>query len=155
MDSKTKKTARKTEAELKKQKALRQINYIDTLKEDTSNLLELCDRLTAEIVKEKSDNSGSRERLNELLEKYEALLKVIDDEGLYEHNTPSSGVFKYYPDYNNRAFNNLIYKKKEFYLHKGALLNTDDPEELEKTSKKMCDPLYDSITGEKVTDKSM
>ena len=90
------------------------------------------------------------------MEKYEAILKEIDRRELYEHTSESLGdtQFKYYPDYGNKNFNQEILAKKEFYIHKSKKLGNPTPSERELLSKKMCDPLFDSVTGERVTDKS-
>ena len=137
----------------KKLKQERVLNYMMELKANPENILEECDRLIIKINSEKTGNNNNN-NINELLEQYEAILNVIEDEGLNIHTTPQSKLFKYYPDYSNRDFNDLIFNKKEFYLHRGEKINIEDEESLESTSKKMCDPLYDSITGSKISDKS-
>ena len=89
------------------------------------------------------------------MEKYEALLKEIEQRELYEHSQSDLQTkFKYYPDYGNKNFNQEILGKKEFYIHKGEKLSNPSSDERELISKKMCDPLFDSVTGERVTDKS-
>lgn len=143
---------KRTKKANKKQKQERVLNYIMELKADPKKVLDESERLILEINNERQTNANNN--LNELLEKYEAVLNVVEDEGLNRHSTPSKSTFKYYPDYVNIDFNDLIYKKKEFYLHRGEKINIDDDVELENTSKKMCDPLFDSITGSKISDKS-
>lgn len=136
----------------KKQKQERVLNYILEFKAEPTKLLDESERLIIEINNERKTNANNN--LNELLEKYEAVLNVIEDEGLNHHTISPKSAFKYYPDYSNNEFNDLIFKKKEFYLHRGEKINIEDEVELESASKKMCDPLFDSITGSKISDKS-
>ena len=88
--------------------------------------------MIVQINEEKSKESSNK--LTTLLEQYEAILNVIEDLGLNEHTTSETYSFNYYPDYKNRNFNDLIYKK-EFYLHRGEEMNISDSVELENTSK--------------------
>ena len=148
------KRTRKNQVTEKKAKKSRVQELIDDFKTSLNPelILEKCNQLIIQINEEKAkDKSNS---LVNLLEQYEAILNVIDESGLNEHLTSEKSSFKYYPDYNNRNFNDLIYKKKEFYLHRGEEVNITDKTELENTSKKLCDPLFDSITGTRVSDKS-
>ena len=87
------------------------------LKADPTKVLDESERLIMEISNERKTNANNN--LSELQEQYEAVLNVVEDEGLNRHKIPSDSSFKYYPDYANDEFNDLIYKKKEFYLHRG------------------------------------
>ena len=89
-------------------------------------------------------------------EKYDVLMKEIDRRNLYEHSLDflEDSSFRYYPDLNNRDFNNILYSKKEFYIHKQEKLKQSNIDSREGISKKICDPLFDSITGKPITDKS-
>jgi hypothetical protein len=146
------KRTKKANFSQKKHKQERVLNYIMELKADPDKVLDESERIVMQINSERK--TGANNNLNELLERYEAVLNVVEDEGLNRHKIPTNTPFTYYPDYSNEEFNDLIYKKKEFYLHRGEKINIDDELELETTSKKMCDPLFDSITGSKISDKS-
>ena len=146
------KRTKKNNLSNKKSRKERVLNYMMELKANPSKVLEESERLILEISSERKTNTNNN--LNELLEEYEAVLNVVEDENLNRHKIPDTSQFKYYPDYSNEDFNDLIYKKKEFYLHRGEKINIENDLELENTSKKMCDPLFDSITGSKISDKS-
>ena len=149
MDKKTK----KIKAEERKALKSKIQSLADVYKERGNDILGECDRLIVEIAKERAQNKKSA-TLDELLQEYEAVLRVIEENGLYDHSFPEEAMLKYYPDYKNADFNNEVFRKKEFYLHKGNEIAAESDEEVEQVSKKMCDPLFDSITGSKVSDKS-
>lgn len=117
-------------------------------------LFQLCKEIL--LAKSLAIKNKKKSEIQVLSDQYEALLITINNRNLYEHTTSdiNSKNYKYYPDYGNTNFNNLILQKKEFYIHKSELKNKLNSEESEKISKKLCDPLFDSITGERVTDKS-
>ena len=117
-------------------------------------LFQLCKEIL--LAKSLAIKNKNKSEIQVLSDQYEALLITINNRNLYEHTTPdiNSKNYKYYPDYGNTNFNSLILQKKEFYIHKSELKNKLNSEEREQISKKLCDPLFDSITGERVTDKS-
>ena len=56
------------------------------LKSDPERVLDESERLIIEINNERQMNANNN--LDELLEKYEAVLNVIEDEGLNRHSRP-------------------------------------------------------------------
>jgi hypothetical protein len=147
-----KKTRKATALDRKTQKQRVEEYTLQLTSDSNKEILDKCSRLMIEISKERAQKVSSS-RINMLTEQYEAVLNQIEQRGIYDHDNTSSD-FKYYPDYKNTNFNDEIFRKKEFYLHKGEEISIKDGEEMEKISKKMCDPVFDSITGQKITDKS-
>ena len=106
------KRTKKVSYSKKKQKQERVLNYMMELKAEPRKVLDESERLIMEISNERQTNANNN--LNELQEQYEAVLNIVEDEGLNRHKIPNSAPFKYYPDYANDEFNDLIFKKKEF-----------------------------------------
>ena len=147
-----KKTRKATALDRKTQKQRVEEYTLQLTSDSNDEILDKCSRLIIEISKERAQKASSS-RINMLTEQYEAVLNQIEQRGIYDH-TSDTDSFKYYPDYKNTNFNDEIYKKKEFYLHNGKELTIKNAEEMEKVSKKLCDPVFDSITGQKITDRS-
>ena len=148
MDKKTQKLERFKDRKLRQKR-------VDKLAEDlvSKNDNELFESARDLLFKLNKRNATE---INFNMEKYEAILKEIDRRELYEHtsNLVDNNKFKYYPDYGNKEFNQEIFGKKEFYIHKSKKLGVPSEKDRELLSKKMCDPLFDSVTGERVSDKS-
>jgi hypothetical protein len=148
-----KKTRKATALDRKSQKQRVEEYTIQLTSDSDEDILEKCLRLMIQISQEKIGKTSDAS-ISMLTDQYEAVLNQIEQRGLYNHTTKPSSSFKYYPDYKNTNFNDEIYRKKEFYLHRGKALEQGTKDEMERVSKKLCDPLFDSITGERVSDKS-
>ena len=79
---------------------------------------------------------------------YEALVNAMEQKNLQSEELFES-KYNYYPDYSDTKFNEKIYNKIEFYLNKNYKQKKMNNEEKEILSKQLCDPLYETITGEK------
>ena len=79
---------------------------------------------------------------------YEALINAMEKKNIQQEYSYNS-KYKYYPDYSDKKFNEKIYKKIEFYLNKNYKIKKMNPKEKEILSKQLCDPLYETINGEK------
>ena len=148
-----KKTRKATALNRKTQKQRVEEYTLHLTSDSNEDILETCLRLMIAISRERLGKSMST-NLVMLTEQYEAILNQIEQRGLYDHTTKPTSSFKYYPDYKNTNYNDEIYRKKEFYLHRGETVEPHGQEEMEHVSKKLCDPLFDAITGQRVSDKS-
>ena len=94
--------------------------------------------------------------LSKLYNNYDKIMNEIQQRNLYEHsfNFIDNLALRYYPDYDNSEFNDMIYSKKEFYIHKQNKLQKMSNKESESLSKKLCDPLFDSVSGKPMSDRS-
>lgn len=79
---------------------------------------------------------------------YEALISAMDKKNL-QLDKLYHPKYNYYPSYNDVEFNKKIYQKLEFYLNKHFKDKKMNDEEKEQLSKQLCDPLYETMTGEK------
>jgi hypothetical protein len=79
---------------------------------------------------------------------YEALVNAMDKKNL-QFSQMYKPKYNYYPSYSDVEFNKKIYEKLEFYLNKHFKNKKMNSEEKEQLSKQLCDPLYETITGEK------
>lgn len=148
-----KKTRKATALNRKTQKQRVEEYTLKLTSDSNEDILEKCLRLMIQISQEKIQKTNAAS-ISMLTEQYEAVLNQIEQRGLYDHVTSADSKFKYYPDYKNTNFNDEIYRKKEFYLHRSEAIKQGTASEMERVSKKMCDPLFDSITGQRVSDKS-
>ena len=130
MDKKTQKLERFKDRKLRQKR-------VDKLAEDlvSKNDNELFESARDLLFKLNKRNATE---INFNMEKYEAILKEIDRRELYEHtsNLVDNNKFKYYPDYGNKEFNQEIFGKKEFYIHKSKKLGVPSEKDRELLSKK-------------------
>ena len=158
MEKKSKKQEKRVAYTKKKTYAQHVQTHLEELRKLTLSNDELFDK-SKELLVEKSKAlsvNAPANTIQMLSEQYEAVILEIDNRNLYTHNYSDidSANYKFYPDYGNSNFNKHIFEKKEFYIHKSDKRNERDVEAIEGISKKMCDPLFDSVTGERVTDNS-
>tara|TARA_B110001469_G_scaffold127723_1_gene150052 strand:+ start:5407 stop:9261 length:3855 start_codon:yes stop_codon:yes gene_type:complete len=158
MDKKSKKQGKKVAYTKKKTYEQHVQNYLEELQKQSLSNDELFDK-SKELLVEKSKAISSNASLNNvqiLSEQYEAVILEIDNRNLYSHTSSDidSPNYTFYPDYGNTNFNKHILEKKEFYIHKATKREGQEPAAIEGISKKICDPLFDSVTGERVTDNS-
>ena len=158
MDKKSKKQEKRVAYTKKKTYAQHVQTYLEELQKLNLSNDELFDK-SKELLVEKSKALSINAPINTiqlLSEQYEAVILEIDNRNLYSHNYSDidSAEYNFYPDYGNSNFNKHIFEKKEFYIHKSEKRNERDASAIEGISKKMCDPLFDSISGERVSDKS-
>ena len=153
MEKKTKKEAQRFAFKSKKTYNDHVKTYLEEyMKNSNDELLNFSKDLL--VSKSKAiENNESQNKIQILSEKYEAVVRALQLRNLYDHTfNDITDKFKYYPDYSNINFNKEIYSKKEFYLHK--TLSKNQEKDIESVSQKLCDPLFDSITGEKISDKA-
>ena len=158
MDKKSKKKEKKVAYTKKKTYAQHVQIYLEELRKLNLSNDELFDK-SKELLVEKSKALSTNAPVNTiqlLSEQYEAVILEIDHRNLYTHDYSDidSANYKFYPDYGNSNFNKHIFEKKEFYIHKYDKCNESDTAAIEGISRKMCDPLFDSVSGERVTDNS-
>ena len=79
---------------------------------------------------------------------YEALINAMDKKNLQLQKIYNP-KYNYYPSYDDVDFNKKIYQKVEFYLNKHFKDKKMNENEKEQLSKQLCDPLYETMTGEK------
>lgn len=140
MDKKFKFVTRKTDVSLKKQQKINLEKKISYYSELSSNELIKKSKEYLEKIIESEVN-------NDFFIDYEAIMYEMDKRNIlsdYTYKTKN----KYYPDYYDKEFNEKIYKKLEFYLNKNYKTGKLTSNEKDILSKQLCDPLYETITGE-------
>jgi hypothetical protein len=103
-------------------------------------LIKMSKELIIDICNEQSNKDN--------LITYEALINAMDKKNL-QSDILYKPKYNYYPSYDDMNFNKKIYEKLEFYLNKHFKDKKMNSEEKEQLSKQLCDPLYETITGEK------
>jgi hypothetical protein len=111
---------------------------IDKYKSESSeDLIKLSKKLILELATI-TDMSKIKEKELE----YEALINIMSNRHIYNYELDLIN----YPDYEDEEFNRKIYSKKEFYFTKTKKIQLSSAKEKEQLSKKLCDPLYDTLS---------
>ena len=140
MDKKFKFVTRKTDISLKKQQKINLEKKISYYSELSSNDLIKQSKTYIEKIIDGKDS-------DDFLLDYEAIMYEMDKRNILSDYTNKSKI-KYYPDYYDKEFNEKIYKKLEFYLNNSYKTGKLTLKDKDMLSKQLCDPLYETITGE-------
>ena len=72
---------------------------------------------------------------------FNALSLIMEQRYIKKYETESYPSNKFYPDFQNPKFNEVIYKKKEFYINKIRTPHFKTEEDKEAYSQQLCNPL--------------
>ena len=119
-----------------------------TIESRASSFIELSNNELIDKSKELIKNICDENFSNEDYLTYEALIIAMEKKNI-NNESSYSDKYLYYPSYEDSKFNEKIYSKIEFYLNKHYKMKKMNEMQKEELSKKLCDPLHETMTSEK------